>query len=87
MYKNIYNSLYFKKSLGLKIQEMTFSVKCYSKHIKLHFDFDCLQIFSKYCFKIANGIAIAKEVVSQLNSQTKYKDNRKHSCFLFGKHL
>lgn len=37
MYKNIYNSLYFKKSLGLKIQEMTFSVKCYSKHIKLHF--------------------------------------------------
>ena len=50
MYKNIYNSLYFKKSLGLKIQEMTFSVKCYSKHIKLHFNFDCLQIFSKYCF-------------------------------------
>lgn len=83
MYKNIYNSLYFKKSLGLKIQEMTFSVKCYSKHIKLHFNFDCLQIFSKYCFKIAND----KGSVSQLNSQTKYKDNRKHSCFLFGKHL
>ena len=33
---------------------MTFSIKCYSKHIQLHFNFDCLQIVFKHCFEMAN---------------------------------